>query len=1034
MKNKGRLLYCALSMIVVAILVFAASLIDFSVPVVNQKTIDRSSELIRGTQQQVRNIASNIHTLADFYSIPADEIMPDLALFIFQDGQLQHWIHDIPADEAELLKIDTCIQYLKINHAWYLACKYHRECFDVVATLLVQAAYPYTNQFLTNEINPALGFSDEISILPADSETGSMIYGLEDTPLFKITSACRHLHDKINLLLRWIALAFTLCSIFLFFFYTRSSRFLFLFISCLVALRAIIFFGNDFFAGKLRLFSPYVYTDSCYLNSLGSVLLDVIFAFLIVCMFYHWRRIWRVRYTKVSAARKYTGMGIAAAIIAITVCLIHYILRSLCLNSIISLSLQRPHTLDIYSILTYIVFGFMYTTLFLMIHLSLKIFYRKQYHTWKKRAFFFFFLLLMPTYTVYTTAYYKQQLEKHKTAILAYKLASQQDSAAPISSQESGYPELLAGKDTTIFVWPARYSFGKYINEQLSSHIGEYDYPFHLKKQWKEALSPMIDRENYRHLVYHFENDCTVVISRQNINFFGYAAAFSYNLLFFTSFFLLLLRITRRRLGIRSKNKLRKQITHSLFSLLIFSVLFVGLSSILYTIRQSRNLTANSMNERLRLVLSSLDPYLQALEPDELLHDKVLAQELIYIARGLLLDINIYDISGKLIISSRPEIFTNYIQGSRMNSSALTALQRKEEPSFTSQEQLGKKTCLSIYASYHNQNGKFTAFINLPNFLNEENITRELYTTISAFANLYIVLMIIAIFMGLALSNRLVQPLNILQQRLQGFDILAAPDYIDYTSDDEIGAVVAAYNEMVTALNKSTKQLAKSERESAWREMARQIAHEIKNPLTPMRLSLQHLVHLKNDNRPEWKERFDEVSRTLLEQIDTLTKTASEFSSFAKVNKSLPAIIDLKKLLQEQQPLFDSYPNIRYLAAFETEEAPVSAHQEEINRVLMNVLTNAVEALKEHKNGIISTKLWEVDALYYITIEDNGPGIDAEMESKLFTPNFTTKKSGCGLGLSICRSILESYGGSISYSRSSLGGACFTICLPKFQR
>ena len=198
-----------------------------------------------------------------------------------------------------------------------------------------------------------------------------------------------------------------------------------------------------------------------------------------------------------------------------------------------------------------------------------------------------------------------------------------------------------------------------------------------------------------------------------------------------------------------------------------------------------------------------------------------------------------------------------------------------------------------------------------------------------------------------------------------------------------------------------------------------------------MRLSLQHLIRLKKDNHSGWAARFDEVSQTLLEQIDTLTKTASEFSSFAKTSKSAPSIVDLKTILQEQQPLFDNYSNIHYTARIEVESAPIKAHHEQISRVLMNVLINAVQALEESERGIISATLREGDAHYCITIEDNGKGIDAEMETKLFAPNFTTKKSGSGLGLSICRNILEDYGGSISYSRSPLGGACFTMCLPK---
>ncbi len=227
------------------------------------------------------------------------------------------------------------------------------------------------------------------------------------------------------------------------------------------------------------------------------------------------------------------------------------------------------------------------------------------------------------------------------------------------------------------------------------------------------------------------------------------------------------------------------------------------------------------------------------------------------------------------------------------------------------------------------------------------------------------------------------------------------------------------------------RRLAQNERENAWQEMARQIAHEIKNPLTPMRLSLQHLLRLKKDGAPGWIERFEEVLHTLLEEINTLAKTASEFSSFAKTTSTDPVIIDLNKIIQERRPLFDNYPNIKLSINTLEYETNIKAHHNRINRVLTNILTNAVQALKNKEDGEIVMNLQTTGKFHCITIEDNGAGVDKAIEPHLFTPNFTTKKSGSGLGLAICRNIVESYGGTITYSHSGMGGACFTICIPK---
>ena len=253
-----------------------------------------------------------------------------------------------------------------------------------------------------------------------------------------------------------------------------------------------------------------------------------------------------------------------------------------------------------------------------------------------------------------------------------------------------------------------------------------------------------------------------------------------------------------------------------------------------------------------------------------------------------------------------------------------------------------------------------------------------------------------------------------------------------------MGFIFKIYNKMVEDLEESTRQLAQNEREQAWKEMARQIAHEIKNPLTPMKLSIQYLMKLKEAGVPGWEDKFESVSKSLLEQIDTLSQTATEFSSFARFFSEDITRVDLDALIQEQKEFFDNREDVQIEYCREgAGEAPVDARRSQLARVLVNLITNAIQALDSvgMADGKVRVSLAPVQdgAAWQIDVEDTGPGVSEEDLPKLFTPNFTTKKTGTGLGLAICRSIIEQSQGTIAYSRSDLGGARFTIVLPKAQ-
>jgi nitrogen fixation/metabolism regulation signal transduction histidine kinase len=254
------------------------------------------------------------------------------------------------------------------------------------------------------------------------------------------------------------------------------------------------------------------------------------------------------------------------------------------------------------------------------------------------------------------------------------------------------------------------------------------------------------------------------------------------------------------------------------------------------------------------------------------------------------------------------------------------------------------------------------------------------------------------------------------------------PEPIDYKGNNELGDVVRVYNRMIEELAESAKILAENERESAWREMARQIAHEIKNPLTPLKLNIQLALRMKEQDRKGWQTKMDDAINSTLEQIDILSHIASEFSNFARMGKVELEPINLSQSILSAISLFSGYNGINITFNADKKDGWVKANKEQLQRVLTNLIKNSIQATDNVPHPEIVIVLDERETNYVIRISDNGTGISAEVSKNLFRPNFTTKSGGTGLGLAISKSIIESFGGTIVFIPDKIG-ACFEIIL-----
>jgi signal transduction histidine kinase len=1010
-------LLSALGFLIAALFTLCLSLADFSLSAINKYDASRYTQNLHKQQKYIYDIARKIDLEKDTHTLFPPNTNNDVAIFVFKNEKLLRWIHDALIDEQQLLQIDTVSRFVELNHNWYIARSFQKEDYRVVVTILVEKDHLYTDQNFKNSVNMSFSMANNIAIGPPCGDHGVTINSIEGHPLVNLYTYDKHVRYNINLLLRWTSVIFLLISIFFLFQYWGRYKTVPFFILLLVGLRAALFFTGNFLKYKVDLFSPHVYSDSYFLSSLGELLLHVIFIFFIISVIYKCRKIWEIYLNRTTRVKRRCWIIGSIVIIAISALVIHYILRSLVFHSVIDLRLQHPTELSFYSLIAYFILAILFSTFFLMAHIFLRCCFPTWLNAWKKQFLAILYMLVVLLYTSYFIEDYNRQFDQQRNAIWAYDLALQHDE----------------GKINPVFSLPSNYSYAMFLNKKLIQSGGSFNYYRNLGKQWDINGSTEIFKHNeYIHYVYKINDEYVVILSHKEDTLINYAAAYSYLFLFFSFFFYTFLHLAGWRVQwVWNNNALRRKITLLLLGLVIFSLVVVCAGSLIYNISQYKSTNSKQITERIKSTLAILNHELNTLQLHDIQNTPEMSVILTRISNSFDIDINIYDIHGKLLISSIPEMFSEHMHSARINFDIMMALEKGETSQIIRREEIGDIDYMSVYVCHYNRCGQLDAYINLPYLINHKEMTEEISAIITSYANVYILLIIIAFIISITLSNQITRPLSIIRQNMKSFECSGKLEPIDYNSADEVGDLVRSYNEMITTLDENNRKLAQVERESAWRDIARQIAHEIKNPLTPMRLTIQHLMRMKQNNVPGWQKYFEEMSNTLLEQIETLSKTASDFASFAKIGLQDTPTIDLDIMMKEQMSLFNNYPNITFTTESKVMPANVKIRPEQLNRVFMNVLTNAVQAVDKKENGQIVMTLYEQDGCYHVTVEDNGCGINKEEYAKLFAPNFTTKRSGSGLGLFICYNIMENYGGSISCSASTLGGACFTISLPK---
>lgn len=612
---------------------------------------------------------------------------------------------------------------------------------------------------------------------------------------------------------------------------------------------------------------------------------------------------------------------------------------------------------------------------------------------------------------------------------------------------EALYPELFNQVQNLSSDLNTSYAYAIYNKGKLINHFNTYSFPSRLKKNEIPdfEFTYRISGE-YSELWYNSGNDKQVVVVKRNTWLVEFLTLFAYLFCSFL-FIIFIFHIGNQLLKARFKwleikklfrFNIRTQIQATIIFLSVFSFLVIGIATISFFIIRFNRSNEERLSKSIQVMANEINSKVNA----QLSFDDVLTVQNVGVTTGLEreiaevsdlhnVDVNFYDINGNLRTSTQPYIYNKHLLSTQMEPRAYQQLRFDNNIRYIQSEKVGDFEYLSIYVPLSDETGENYAYLNIP-YLNSQNeLNQEISGFLATLINLNAFIFLVAGAIAFFLTSRITASFSLIGDKMRQMNIGKSNQEIIWTRNDEIGMLVGEYNKMVRKLEQSALALARSEREGAWREMARQVAHEIKNPLTPMKLSIQYLQKSILNGAPDVKDLTSNMAITLIEQIDQLSKIASDFSQFANIGNARIERFDLKEVIESVVRLYATHPNLQITWNHSAEATPVNADRVQMNRLLTNLLQNAVEARAGTDMAVqVDISLDRNNDRLLLSIRDNAGGIPEQMRDNIFTPNFTTKSSGTGLGLAICKGIVEKANGAIWFETYKGEGTTFFVKLP----
>jgi signal transduction histidine kinase len=615
---------------------------------------------------------------------------------------------------------------------------------------------------------------------------------------------------------------------------------------------------------------------------------------------------------------------------------------------------------------------------------------------------------------------------------------------------EALYPELFRQVQDLNSDFNTNYAYAIYSNGKLVNRFNDYNFPSSLIKKTLPIVKFEQHTSNeYNELWYNTGSGKIVIIAKKKSLTIELVTLFAY--LFCT--FLIVITLFHAgnfilKTGFRRKENfkqifqfnIRTQIHTTIIFISIFSFIVIGAATISFFIfrfnqanedrlSKSIQVMANEIEERVKVVRSQLE-FDDVLNINDVGFGPDLEKKINEISEVHNVDVNFYTATGNLAASTQPYIYNKHLLNDKMDPTAFFELKDNKSIRFIQSEKIAGFPFLSIYVPVTDDAGNTYAYLNIPYLNSQAELNQEISGFLATLINLNAFIFLLAGAIAYLATERITASFSLISEKMKAVNLGKHNEAIEWNRNDEIGILVNEYNKMVQKLEQSAEALAQSEREGAWREMARQVAHEIKNPLTPMKLSIQYLQKSLDNNNINVKQLTNQVATTLVEQIEQLSKIAGDFSQFANIGNVKLEKVDVANIIANLVQLHSAQEKVTIHWIKENINSFINADKVQISRLFSNLLLNAIEACENNKQAIITIEQKNGPSTVEISITDNGYGIEETMKDKIFTPNFTTKSSGTGLGLAICKGIAEKANGSIHFITEKNKGTTFIVVLP----
>ena len=585
---------------------------------------------------------------------------------------------------------------------------------------------------------------------------------------------------------------------------------------------------------------------------------------------------------------------------------------------------------------------------------------------------------------------------------------------------------------------PSFYSYAFYSQNNLWSHNGSFIYPLSLAKFRHDSLY-FITRHHFSHLIYPLPDQRFLIVSTPETNPTDLLYCFSFFfLLFGLSGFVILAIFDKNFLG--TAGTYARQLRIGIFMLILFVFAVFGIAGIVFIRQINQNENLKVLRQQSLAILAEMENRYGDMHADSLWNSsdsdsiqEVLRNDVQHLAELFRNDIYLYSPAGKLAAgSSGQRIISDSLEQhiiARMleEQSHLTIERRKLEEG---------SSAWVAFAPLRNEYNEITGFFCIPYYMRTDEQRSGMNRFLGTYLNIAVLFSLLTFIITSLLARRITRPLSLVTGMVARIRLTHKNEHLSWKRNDEIGGLIRQYNTLVDELESSSRKLAESERENAWSEMARQIAHEIKNPLTPMKLQVQQLQRAYKDGKEDFSERLDKFTVLLTEQIDRLAEIAGTFSKFSQWQRPQLQSVSAAQIILNTVNLFKASETIEFRTRIpdEGKSWKVEADPGFAGQILINLVRNAVQALEEMPPNAEKSfvclgleKSTEKEILIYVS--DNGPGIAPQKLERIFEPHFTTRSTGSGLGLAICRRLAESMHGSLHVESQPGKGACFRLRL-----